>query len=234
MKLLGTILLWAGFLAGALTTVMNPPQKAVKNVKALSQAEKVRKATDEKVRASGDAEAIAELPPAPRYDIADLSEVELPEDGWHQIPWVYYGISAGVCFIGVVLIQVQRQSKQVQSESNLASIGQLVVALENAAVGIQSVHKDLESVPPSHTVAAIDDQIVPHLINFADNRDAISNEFGLSVFADVMTDFAAGERAVNRCWSASADGYLDESDTCLKRASEMIQSALTKLKQQIS
>lgn len=42
--------------------------------------------------------------------------------------------------------------------------------------------------------------------------------FGLQTYADIMSNFAAGERYINRVWSASADGYDEEADIYLKKA----------------
>ncbi len=42
--------------------------------------------------------------------------------------------------------------------------------------------------------------------------------FGLQTYADIMSDFAAGERYVNRVWSTSADGYGEEARRYLERA----------------
>ena len=42
--------------------------------------------------------------------------------------------------------------------------------------------------------------------------------FGMQNYADVMSHFAAGERYINRVWSASTDGYVDEVRTYLERA----------------
>ena len=42
--------------------------------------------------------------------------------------------------------------------------------------------------------------------------------FGLQNYADVMSNFAAGERYINRVWSASTDGYEDEVRHYLQRA----------------
>ena len=48
------------------------------------------------------------------------------------------------------------------------------------------------------------------LTEFADARDSMKRLFGLQAFADIMSSFAAGERYLNRVWSASTDGYQDE------------------------
>ena len=53
--------------------------------------------------------------------------------------------------------------------------------------------------------------------------------FGLQGYADVMSELAAGERYVNRVWSASTDGYIDEVLTFLERAREQFHSARERL-----
>jgi hypothetical protein len=53
--------------------------------------------------------------------------------------------------------------------------------------------------------------------------------FGLQVFADVMSAFAAGERYVNRVWSASADGYRHEAITYLHKAATRFREASQQL-----
>ncbi len=44
-----------------------------------------------------------------------------------------------------------------------------------------------------------------------------------------MSDFAAGERYLNRVWSASADGYVEEAKSYIHRALIQFQHARTKL-----
>ena len=67
------------------------------------------------------------------------------------------------------------------------------------------------------------------LVIFVDNRESIGHAFGLQAYADVMTQFATGERYLNRCWSASTDGYADEVSTFLTRSHEHFAEALRKL-----
>ena len=44
-----------------------------------------------------------------------------------------------------------------------------------------------------------------------------------------MSHFAAGERYINRVWSASADGYDDEAETYLKKAAGQFDEAKQQL-----
>jgi hypothetical protein len=53
--------------------------------------------------------------------------------------------------------------------------------------------------------------------------------FGLQTYADIMSNFATGERYINRVWSASADGYKSEADSYLSRAAEQFRNAQAQL-----
>ena len=77
----------------------------------------------------------------------------------------------------------------------------------------------------------IDNVLADDLRTFADGRDSMTTEYNLIVFADVMSSFAAGERAINRAWSAAADGYVDEATDCLQRGHAMLSAARIELKQ---
>jgi hypothetical protein len=45
-----------------------------------------------------------------------------------------------------------------------------------------------------------------------------------------MDRFASAERAMNRAWSAAADGITEEAELCLARAIETVPEAQKRLK----
>ena len=202
MRTIGQILLWCGFLSGALAAVIHAPPAGVTHVLEDVKPEDV-----------------------PKMDFPDLSGVEVPEDGWHLIPWGWYGASFVVCLVGVVLIRVSRAAIQSDPQQHLSSSEELLNALQEAANKTGRLATLTEQLPPSKITATIDHEIADHLREFADGRDRITAEFDLDTFADVMSPFAAGERAVNRAWSAAADGYVDEAAICLNRGHLMLQEA---------
>jgi len=51
------------------------------------------------------------------------------------------------------------------------------------------------------------------------------HRFGLPAYAGIMTEFATAERSINRAWSASADGYIDEVWLSLDRAQRRMHRA---------
>lgn len=171
---IGQVLLWAGFLSGALATVYR-----VKN----------------------------------------------SENEWWTIHWPWF-IGSVVCgVIGIVMYRASRQSVDREDEKVQADFGTLKPALAELLTGISSLRKELDELAPSEIIARIDSEFAEPFRVFADARESMIAEKGLAEFANVMTQFAAAERAVNRAWSAGADGYVDEVASCLERAEVLINNA---------
>ena len=63
-----------------------------------------------------------------------------------------------------------------------------------------------------------------------DQRHIILGRQGMGGLANFMDKFASAERAMNRAWSAAADGVYDEAELCLARAIETIPEAQARLK----
>ena len=203
MRFLGHVLLWIGFLAGSLATVFNSSPDGVEFVKKLTPESKY----------------------VNDFELRDLSSVEVPENGWNLIPWVWYSISAVVCLSGVVLLHSSRRTATQKSEKSAADLQEIGQALERAIANTRRLAKESSKLAPSKIVARIDGELADDLRIFADGRECMISEHGLKLFADVMSPFAAGERAINRAWSAAADGYIDEASTCLERGLEMLTQA---------
>jgi hypothetical protein len=201
MKIMGQIMLWIGFLSGSLATVFHAPSDGV---------EYVTKLTPEAVEG---------------FDLPDLSAVEIPNEGWNLIPWTWYLASIGVCVAGIVFLRVGKASEGQKSEKTGANLAEIKTSLDRLIENTIHLSKETDQLAPSQIARKIDETLADDLRIFADGRDSITSEFGLNVFADVMTQFAAGERSINRAWSAAADGYVDESATCVDRAIEMFREA---------
>jgi hypothetical protein len=68
------------------------------------------------------------------------------------------------------------------------------------------------------------------LAAFVAARQSIAHIYGLAAYGEVMSSFAAGERYLNRVWSASADGYIDEVNTYIEKAREQFVESLDKIR----
>jgi hypothetical protein len=80
-------------------------------------------------------------------------------------------------------------------------------------------------LPVYEALFEIDRLLREDLNNFANARESMKHIFGLQSYADVMSAFAAGERYINRVWSASTDGYVDEVHNYLDRATQQFREA---------
>ncbi len=101
-------------------------------------------------------------------------------------------------------------------ETSLASVVEKVVRLDEG--------KDEEDVYELRHI--IDREFPDDLDAFVQARYSLRHSFGLQAFADVMNPFAAGERYLNRVWSASTDGYIDEAHKYVTMAREQFEEAL--------
>ncbi len=143
--------------------------------------------------------------------------------GWSTIPWGWYLTSVGVGVVGVVLLRlVAAKDKQDDgmTESEYSTVQR---SLEDVSAVVARLCSQSVSDPRT-IVNAIDDECVEPLAEFANARQALVKRFGMTIYADVMTEFASAERFLNRAWSAAADGYVDEVEDCLDRANSHLAS----------
>ena len=204
MKTMGQVLLWVGFLSGSLATVFYAPAEGVGYMKAMTP----EKALDDH-----------------GFELPDMQGVVIPEEGWHLIPWVWYGFSVAVCVVGIVVLRKASNPEQQLEQASGLSLVELGGRLTQLVSNLENLIQSIDELAPSQIAAKIDEQLADDFREFAEGRNLITTEYGLNVFADVMTQFASGERSVNRAWSAAADGYVDEAETCLRRGRDLLLEA---------
>ena len=150
--------------------------------------------------------------------------MEVADNKWSTIPWGWYFGSVVIGVIGIVLLR--RADRQVhadhtQTEAEYSVIQQSLAVLVATVGKLSSNRQHI----PSEVLRCIDEECAPTFAEFADARRALIKRFGLQEYADVMTEFAAAERYVNRSWSAAADGYVDEVAVSLDKADRHLQNA---------
>lgn len=147
-----------------------------------------------------------------------------------QVEWsmVVPGLLVGL--LGVALIQVSIRGQSTAIETVRTNIEKLEESLARIVDKITILDTDKESINVYDVHDRIDDDFMSDLDVFVDNRESIGHAFGLQSYADVMTHFATAERYLNRCWSASSDGYVDEVNKYLSRAKDQFTQALELLR----
>ena len=117
-------------------------------------------------------------------------------------------IAAGV--IGVVLVKRSEHAEARSSDKLQRNRQVLESSLDNIVENLRTLDGRKDKVPTYDMRFEIDKLFRDDLTAFADARDSMKHLFGLQAYADIMSSFAAGERYINRVWSASTDGYVDE------------------------
>ena len=255
-SIIGQILLWVGFLSGALATVFATGDYArlgitvadnLDNTKVIvsNVAEKSNAHTggirtnDELVSFNGEpvetADGFGKMlgsfeseSPAKIVLIRGEEEksMNVPvKSSWATVNWIWYFISAAIGISGIAFVRAGKKSAAGQGEKTEASLKQIKAHLADLVNNTEKLNNEIKNFKPRQILNYIENQLQDDMRGFADGRDSITAEHGLQVFAEVMTQFAAGERAINRAWSASADGYIEEAATCVQRGLEMLKTA---------
>ena len=142
--------------------------------------------------------------------------------------WVLFTPAFVLAVAGVFIMK--RESRGEATSESVLSVNKTVLreSLQNVVSGLEQLiaehAEDRKNLPDE-----IDDRFRNDLRRFADARESMVHLFGLQTYADIMSEFAAGERYLNRVWSAAADGYHGEAATYLGKAQKQFAEALAKL-----
>ena len=130
---------------------------------------------------------------------------------------------------GVVTLRRAARAKARSAEVLNNNRSHIENSLERIAAGLDELDAHKAELEPHELRAEIDARFRDDLARFADARESIAHLYGLPAYAEVMSHFAAGERYINRVWSAAADGYLEEARAYVTRAHEQFNEARDKL-----
>ena len=134
-----------------------------------------------------------------------------------------------VLLVGTVGLWLSRRAeyKAARAGNKLAgNIDLLGRNLSNIHARLSLICQNKDELPTYEARFEIDRLFRDELNEFADARESMIHVFGMQNYADVMSNFAAGERYINRIWSASTDGYVDEVNLYLDKALAQFTEAL--------
>ena len=134
-----------------------------------------------------------------------------------EVDWTFFAFSALAAVVGLVV--VKRQASAVARSETVLELNrsELNESIHNIVRDLNELNDTVQK-QGSQLRDKIDLELRNDLRRFADARESMVHLFGLQTYADIMSSFAAGERYINRVWSASADGYDEEATAYLKKA----------------
>jgi len=136
----------------------------------------------------------------------------------YAVNWWPFFAFALIGLIGVIMHRRAIHRQVSHGDHVHGNLTTLERSLENIVANLETMVAGKADLPPYEARFEIDRHFRHDLTNFAEARESMIHAFGMQNYADVMSGFAAGERYINRVWSASADGYVDEVNRYLDRA----------------
>ncbi len=147
-----------------------------------------------------------------------------------EVEWLLFAAAAAAAVAGVVLAK--------RADHALATAGDVLETNRNELnESLANIVRDLREMTEGEMAQGeqlrdwIDQKLRPDLRRFVEARGSMVHLYSLQTYADIMSEFAAGERYINRVWSASADGYREEAESYLLRAAQQFADARDQLAQ---
>ena len=147
-----------------------------------------------------------------------------------EVQWGFFVCALIVGAIGVALVQSGKRQHTKSEEKLTSNIQNIQASLSRIAENITQLNAAKDSIDTYDMRGRIDELFSDDLAVFVQARESISHLYGLQAYADIMSYFASGERYLNRIWSASADGYIDEVNIYLDKAQQQFADALAKVR----
>lgn len=149
-----------------------------------------------------------------------------------HVDWMHFGLCAASMLVGMILLRIARANETARAakshEGTLDTLEKSLTTLLDKIYGFESASSDEEQLG-MHT--RIDAELMGDINTFVEARESMIPRLGMQTYANIMSPFAIGERLLNRAWSASADGYVDEVKDCIRGARIKIQRAKQLLEQ---
>jgi len=145
-----------------------------------------------------------------------------------NVNWTIFISMAAAAVLGLVIYKMQVGALARSEEVLETNRVELRESIANVVDDLQELNND-NLTRGAVLRDRIDLKLREDLRRFADARQSMVHLFGLQTYADIMSHFAAGERYINRVWSASADGYDEEADAYLKKAAVQFDEAKQRL-----
>lgn len=147
-----------------------------------------------------------------------------------QVHWGLFIPSTLVAVAGVVIARLGARRIAFHADTVASNIEDIDTSLGTITEVVARLNRDREKIHTYDMRHKIDELLTEPINTFVDARETIATKYGIHEYADIMSHFAAGERYINRVWSCSADGYIDEVEIYLARAQEQFGDTLERFR----
>lgn len=146
-----------------------------------------------------------------------------------NVQWGYFVPAIIIGAVGIVLVHSHHRKGSRSEKKLTADLQDIKTSLTRVVENLTTLNTEQQSMDPYDVRHRIDELFIDDLAAFAQARESLAHAYSLQAYADVMSHFASGERYLNRVWSASADGYVDEITAYLDKAQTQFTEALSNI-----
>jgi hypothetical protein len=159
--------------------------------------------------------------------LCTVFDLEDPSYPWQTISWPAYLTCIAVGWAGVAILRLGRAMQRKEAAASQVGLEAVVEKLQKCSTHLDSsLARPIEQLTCEQVLDIIDSELVPLMADFAEDRMAIFHRLGTKAYSAIMTEFASGERYLNRAWSAAADGYVDEVSRSVAHSSTFLRAAV--------
>ena len=135
-----------------------------------------------------------------------------------SVPWGPWAVAVVVGVVGVALARLGSRKAATSEERLTGDLEILGDSLARVVAKLEALVHEQAEMDVYEVRHRIDGDFMEDLNAFVQARESLSHRYGVQTYANVMTSFASGERALNRAWSACTDGYVDAVARALEKA----------------
>lgn len=147
-----------------------------------------------------------------------------------QVNWMLFCVFLIISIIGIFLIRSSEKKETMHEETLSTNMKTIEESLACIVDDIKLIRSGIDLEKPQDVRHRIDERLPDHLEAFIESRKTIGHVYGLQAYGHVMNYFATAERYLNRVWSASTDGYVDEVTEYMERSEQQFEEALAALR----
>jgi hypothetical protein len=146
-----------------------------------------------------------------------------------EVNWAGFISAMAVGATGIVLLRLSAHKEKTHAGRLVEDVAVLEKSLNRIVENMNELESKKDSINVYDLGTWIDTKFPEDIERFINARESITYAYSLPDYATVMNPFAAGERHLNRVWSCSVDGYIDEAHTYITRSREQFLDAQERL-----
>jgi hypothetical protein len=146
-----------------------------------------------------------------------------------EVHWTGFILGMAIGAGGVVVLRLNAHKEKTRASRLVEDVTVLEESLNRIVENINRLESQKDAIHVYDLRTWIDEKFPEDIERFVNARESITYAYSLPDYAAVMNPFAAGERHLNRVWSCSVDGYIDEAHAYITRSREQFLAAQEKL-----